>query len=405
MDQKTTVKNVNILDMRKTPKETFDKIGFIKNVNLLFLSPETSSYLPGISSKNLNAVVEVPADVELQTIMSSVTIDASFLSSIPSSKFLMVMGRVVVGPDVTADLINAKLNGLSVMGKLICPESVAGLLQSKAKVLMGETISYPASAVLVTSALTLDDAFLDSLDDGSELVIAGSLRVVDDVTSERIERKIRALHAHGSILCRQEHALVVKAKLVGSRNMTVIPAGHSLVEGALTLDALTLQTLDNERLFCMGDIIISADVDAQALDCSLDKISSLGAVICPIKLKDVLKAKCDMLDNRVVLYEGTLWYVDDDRHLVPDQFGYIEGPMTIVIRAELTIEADVSPESILDRIDKIHNLGEIVCQPEQIPAIEARLGIREGDVSTPKEAKEEAADQGPSIGNANMLVL
>ncbi|MCK5245365.1 hypothetical protein KAR02_00590, partial [Candidatus Bipolaricaulota bacterium] len=137
----------------------------------------------------------------------------------------------------------------------------------------------------------------------------------------------------------------------------------------------------------------------------LSKLGTLGVILCPITLKDVLKTKCDMLDNRVVLYEGTLWYVDDDRQLLPDQFNYIDGLMTIVVRADLEIASDVSPETILERIHKIHNLGDIICRPEHVPAIEARLGIREGDVVTPKTDEAESADEGPYIGNANVLVL
>ena len=301
MDQKTIIKNVNILDMRKTAKETLDKIGFIKNANVILVSPETAGYLTGIPAKNINTVAEIPADVEIQTCMSHVTINASYLSSAPSPRFLLVMGRVIVEPDATPELIDAKLEGMVIMGKMICPEAVTGLLQSKAKLLMGSTMTYPEDAVLIANSLVLDDAFLNTLEDGSQLVVTGSLRVVDDVTSELIEQKIRTLHAHGSILCRQEHALAIKAKLVGSRNVTVIPAGHRLVEGSLTLDELTLQTLENEQLFCMGDVIINSDVDSQALDRALSKLGTLGVILCPITLKDVLKTKCDMLDNRVVL--------------------------------------------------------------------------------------------------------
>jgi len=405
MDQKTTIKNVNILDMRNTTKETVDKIGVIKNANVILVSPETAGFLTGIPAKNINTVAEIPADAKIQTCISHVTINASYLSSTSAPRFLLVMGHVIVEPDATLELIDAKLEGMVIMGKLICPETVTGLLQSKAKLLMGSTTTYPEDAVLVANSLVMDDAFLNTLDNGSQLVVTGSLRVVDDITSELIEQKIRGLHAHGNILCRQEHALAIKAKLVGSRSMTVIPAGHRLVEGSLTLDELTLQTLESEQLFCMGDVIISADVDLQALDRAISSLATLGVILCPVALKDVLKTKCDMLDNRVALYEGTLWYIDDDRQLLPDQFNYIDGLMTIVVRADLMIGSDVSPETILERIHKIHNLGDIICRPEHVPAIEARLGLREGDVVTPKTDDAESADEGPSIGNANVLVL
>ncbi|MBU1050558.1 hypothetical protein KKG90_11120 [Candidatus Bipolaricaulota bacterium] len=405
MDHKIVIKNVNILDLRKTTKETFDTIGFIKNANLILVSPETADYMPGIHAKNINTVAEIPPNVEIQTCMSHVTIDANYLSGFPSPRFLLVMGKVIVEPDVTQELLNTKLAGLVAMGRVICPEALAGTIQSKAKLMMGGTITYPSGSVLVANSLTLDDDYLNTLDDGTHLVATGSLRIIDHVSTELIEKKIHVLHAYGNILCRQEHALAIKAKLAKTKGMTVIPAGHRLIEGSLPLDTLTLQTLENEKMFCMGDVIIDANVDSQALDAAISKLGTLGAILCPVALKDVLKAKCDMLDNRVVLYEGTLWYVDDARQLLADQFDYIDGLMTLVIRDELTIGPDVSPETILKRIHKIHNLGDIVCQPEQQAAIEARLGIREGDISTPCEPETEKMDEGPYIGNANVLVL
>ncbi len=74
------------------------------------------------------------------------------------------------------------------MGKIICPEAVAGILQSKAKLMMGGTVTYPAGSVLVGTSLTLDDDYLNTLDDGTQLVTIGSLRVIDHVTTSLIER-------------------------------------------------------------------------------------------------------------------------------------------------------------------------------------------------------------------------
>ena len=405
MDQMITVKNVNILDLRKTPKETFDKIKIIKNINVLLVSPETARYLPGIPSKNVNIVVEMPGDAETVTCMSSLTVNANYLANAASRKFLVVMGRILVEPDVTPELINEHLAGIALMGKLICPESVVSALHAKASMLSGATITYPKDAVLVTHSLTLDDAFLNSLDDGSHVVVTGSLRILDEVTNELIERKIKALQARGSILCRQEHALPIKARLANTRGMTVIPSGHRLVEGSLILDELTLQTLDHEQLFCMGDIIIADDIESRALDHAVAKMMSMGAILCPARLTDVLKTKCDMLDNQVILYKGTLWYIDSERQLLADQFEYIDGSMTIVVRGDLKIASDVSAQAILDRVAKIHNLGEIECQTEHMAAIESRLGIREGEVRTPHVHDLDEDADGPSLGNGNIMVL
>jgi hypothetical protein len=404
MDQKTILGNVNVLDVRKTPKETFDKLSFIKNVNIVLVSDETAGYLPGIPTKNLNAVAHVPANVEVQTCMSHLTLNTDYFTGFSAPKFLLIMGHAIVEPDVSQELIDEKIDGMVIMGKLVCPASLSGALQSKAKLLMGRTVIYPEDAILVTRSLTLDDAFLNRVPDGAKLVVTGSLRVLDDISPDLIERKLESLQVEGSILCRQECEFVLKSKLAPGCDMIVIPTAHRLIEGTLTLDPMTLQSVDSESFFGMGDIFISKDTEAEMLDHGVASMKCLGVIVCPSRLKDVLKTKCDMLGNRVVLYDGALWYVDDDRELLPEQFEYIEEPMTIVNRADLTIGSSVPPQTILDRIHKIHNLGDIICQPEHIPAIEARLGLREGDV-VQQETDTDETNEGPTIGNANYLVL
>lgn len=404
MSEKITLGNVNVLDVRNTPKETFDRLEMIRNVNVILVSPETASYLPGIPAKNINAVANLPADVDVKTCMSTVTLSADYLEGLPAQTFLLVMGRLIVEPDVTAEMIDAHLAGLVVMGKVISPNTVLGALQAKTSLMMGSAVAYPADAILISSAMKLDDAFLKGLPGKTKLVVIGSLRVIDDISDDQIEAKIQSLTAIGSVLCRQEHAMTLREKLERPGNMVVIPAGHRLIEGPLSLDKLSAQSLDGARLFCLGDVLIADEVDAALLDRALARIESLGVIVCPAKLKDILTSKCDMLGNRVILYEHSVWYVNNDRQLLAEQFDYVEGAMTIVNRGDLEIAEDVSAETLMAKIDKIHNLGDITCEPDQISAIEARLGIRDGDVNS-RKPKPPVSETQPTLGNANMLVL
>ena len=62
----------------------------------------------------------------------------------------------------------------------------------------------------------------------------------------------------------------------------------------------------------------------------------------------------------------------------------------------LTIGADIDPRVLADRLSKVHNLGEIRCTPDQMGAVQARLGINEGELVDSTQA--EAADAGSNIG-------
>ena len=45
----------------------------------------------------------------------------------------------------------------------------------------------------------------------------------------------------------------------------------------------------------------------------------------------------------------------------------------------LVVSPDVEPKTLADRLDRVHNLGDIYCSQAQMGAIQARLGISEGD--------------------------
>ncbi len=111
-----------------------------------------------------------------------------------------------------------------------------------------------------------------------------------------------------------------------------------------------------------------------------------------------------MLGNRVVLYEDNVWYVDNERQLLPEQFDYVEGNMTIINRGDIEVVEAVSAQMLMEKVAKIHNLGHIVYGPDQISAIEARLGVRDGDIKVRKPDEPEDKSQ-PTLGNANVLVL
>ena len=50
------------------------------------------------------------------------------------------------------------------------------------------------------------------------------------------------------------------------------------------------------------------------------------------------------------------------------------------MRGDLRIAADIDPRVLADRLHKVHNLGRIVCTPEQMGALQARLGLDEGQL-------------------------
>ena len=404
MSEKKTIGNVNILDLRKTSEETIRGIEKVGNVNILLYSPETASFVSQISMGNVNVSIEAPQDVENRTVMGNLRLTPDSLDGDIDGKFHIVMGNVIVetGPaDASLEKTISGLAGLAVMGNVYCPESLAPAVQSKIMTQMGNFIPYPDDATLITGTLDLSAGLLEGIDKPKGFVVTGSLRAIENV-SAAVARKIEYLRVYGSIVCAEENADAIRSKLRGGKSrLTVVPSGYRYHDGDLELNAASLESMSGAKLFCSGMVVFAADVEPASIETGLEGVRSLGLIACPERLKDAIKSKLDLIEDRVIFYEGDLWLYDEEHTLHASRFEYSEGKATALVIGELRIEPDVSPATLADRFHVIHNLGEIRCTPEQMGAIEARLGIHEGELRDSTLKEKEHYD----IGNANVLAL
>jgi hypothetical protein len=404
MSDGKTIGNVNLLDIRKTTEEAISGIGRIGNVNVVLYSPATASYVARLNCRNVNSSIEVPADVELRTTMGSLQLAPGSMLASGEKTFHVVMGSVTVESDFdrgSSSELFSGVAGLVVMGSVLCPESLSGVLRAKIRQHMGSFATYPDDALLITGSLELNAGFLAELEKPTGLVVTGSLLAIEDVFAA-LKRKVDYLQVHGRIVCSEENADAVRSKLrAGGRSLTIVPSGYRYHEGDLRLDAATLESLSGARLLCTGTVVFDPDAEPSAVERGITGLRSLGLIVCPKRLKDALKAKIDMIGDRVVFYEGELWLFDEEHTLRASRFEFLDGKATALVTGELRIEPDVEPSVLADRFHVVHNLGEIRCTPEQMGAIEARLGIHDGELldSTPKE--KEPLD----IGNVNVLAL
>jgi hypothetical protein len=117
-----------------------------------------------------------------------------------------------------------------------------------------------------------------------------------------------------------------------------------------------------------------------------------------------MSRKCNILETRAIFYEGELWLVDGSEQLSASRFEYLDGKATLVVTGALALDEDVEPGVLANRLVKVHNMGAIKCTPEQRGAIQARLGMNEGEIGA-GEAEEAPEEGARYLGNVNHLVL
>jgi hypothetical protein len=401
LESGTVIGNVNVLDLRKVSAETVASIGKIGNVNMLIYSRATAPLIPKLNLANVNISLEAPE--EAQVVTGQVIIDRDYFQGREQPVFLVVTGQVLVKPGVKPEDVEKGLGGLAVVGQIMCPEPVQGVVQAKTTQLLGRSVVYPASGRVIMGSLAMDEAFLKGLEDESDLVILGSLRVPKVVANDLLAQKLGKLHVMGGIRVHEENAEAIRARLSnGAAKITVIPPGFALVEKPLVLDDTVLEALPSPKLFCLERVEVDAGTSLDVLDERLAEIVAKRLLLCPAGLKGVMSRKCDILETEAIFYEGELWLVDGEEQLAAPRFEYLSGKATLVVTGMLAIDAGVAPKVLADRLAKVHNLGFISCTPEQQGAIQARLGLKEGTLGSQEKKEEEGSRR---LGNVNHLVL
>jgi hypothetical protein len=408
------VKNVGVLDLRKSGVEDIARLAKIVNVGLVLCPGDPAETLAGVSMVNTGHVMPVPGDVEFQLEQGKTVFSRAYFEGREGPLDLLVMGSSQVDPDVPEEEIESKLGRLVVVGSLSVPEHLEDAVRRKILSVAGSVHTYrcPASAQFTHGTLTLDEGYLEKLADGSEYAVLGDLRVPRVLPDALLRRKVSALYVTGSITCHQENVATLREVLASEGvSIKTIPAGFTLVEEPLVIDSAALDSLPGDRLYCTKRVQIESDVSPAALDAQLAALIGKELVFCPAALGSVIAKKTDWTVTQVVLYEGVLWIVDDERQLPAYALEALEGVATLAVFGELSLDPTIAPEVIAAHLAKVHNMGQISGTPEQLAAIEPLLGMRDGNLAdataTEAPAKEPAQEEEEYEfrGNAGYLVL
>ena len=404
--QPLKIKNVGVLDMRKASADWFSRPTQFENVGMLVYSPESRNLLAQAAMGNVGVTLEASADAQL--VQGEVTISAASLKGRSAPLRLAVMGQVIVDADVTAQALAEGLGELAALGVVICPERLGGIVQSKMAHHMGAVKTYRGGdrLRLVSGKLVLDEAFLRSLPDASQIVAVSSVDAREILPNDLIAQKIESLEVMGGkVRCRGENAEAIQAVLDRSMGATVreVPVGFTPMRRLLRLNRTTLGMLPGSKVYCPETVIVGDDIEAEDLQRALEALVAEDLLICPARLQATMGAICNLANTKPVFYEGELWLIGSEETLRESRFDFLTGQATLVVTGALQIDPSVEPATLYERLHAVHNFGVISCAPDQEAALRARLEIDAGAFSETTELDDDEAS--PGMQNIGVLTL
>lgn len=393
---KKTIGNIGTLDLTETAPETVEEIEKIGNVGVVIVSKATAPLLNRVKIGNVGSTIEM--NPGFKVVNGKMELAPNFSAGSKAPVSFLIQGKLEVKPDVKPEEIEQGIDKLVVNGKILCPESLLPVIQSKLASLNGKISSYPDGARVVSGDLDLDDRFLRSLAPGANLYILGNLRMTTDCDPALFSGRIESIGFSGKAVIREECAEAFFRKL-GKQSppqVEIIPAGFRHFDDELALSRLNIRKFDQLGIQAEKTIRIEPDVTEELLRKHIRAIHAKGCIFCPAGLADAVMDLVDDPSARILHYAGRLVLVEDEYSVSREELEACDQVTTFGVSGELSFEADIPASLAKEKIEFIDNFGEIEAPKALLGVIRLKLRTREGEVSASDELTGED-DQGKNV--------
>lgn len=389
-DKKSLEINCAVCDVRSAAEETLSIYKKVEiNAAILITNPAAQALL-GRCAAELNCAntIALEEDVRFSMFNGSMSIKPS--QTPPAEKtYLLLNGSLDIEPGSEAAL--ESYTGITVNGSVTCPESTASLLRSRVTV-NGSFRTYPDGCIRLKKSAQLDRFFhlrarQDALYYAAKRVIALS----PDIQFEKLaEKNIR--FSTPKLLVTETLAEKAVPLFDETSDIVILPDGCAFVNDDAELDEALVKRYGG-KLYIAGDLTIASK--AAGL---LDQISFLrldGDLLVARSLRDrVLDMDVEYGDLYTV--GGTVLSNWGSHNISACMLEHAEDGLSAVGCANISIDADVTPELLREKLVSIINCASVSCATKEQTDAVALLARGVASISLSGQAdgaKEDGRDE------------
>lgn len=378
--------NAALCDMTRLSAEVLDAYEAITiNAGSIVVSARMKELISRIPvAMNAAQILQAEEGTQVSIKNGKAEITGSEAPAMPT--MLIVNGQLIIHPD-SAEALKGYVN-ITVNGKMIFPKSLGQHL-SMAQV-NGLSLSYPDDAILIDSALKVDEMFILRAK-GGHYYVMGDVTLIDE------NLDIKALSDKGTHFT-VRRAFIAQKLLKEAlplfddkARITPIPEGYAFVEGENTLSNHLISS-KGTRLFFPKKLAIPRDQEE-----ALRKLSGLhveGDIKLPESLLDALMALKPQY-QKLLLYKGLL--INDKSNMTVSQALLDQNPegLTIEDCGAVTLEECISAQTILDKLI-IRDCGAVLCQADQeVALLQVTSDVGTVSVINPREDTQPSEKEDP----------
>lgn len=352
-----------ILDLRHLSEETlasYEQIGM--QAALVLTGPDTETLLAKHAVELEAALVHRCDD---ETAVNVVNGKATLCAARkPEGKtILIVNGKLNIDADA-ADTLRA-YEKIVVNGKVLCPESLVGLVTEKCSV-NGKLSAYPDDAVVLNGTVKLDRLFLLRAQERLYWTDRQFVAAAPDLDAAALAAK-GARFSAPRVLLAERFVETLLPLFNEDAEVTVLPEGTVLVDDDLELTSRSIRRY-GARIHVLGDVTVSAEA-ADALE-QLEYLHSSGDVLLPAALEDAFCSIPDVVYKGLRVMKGKLIHGSAEAKINASVLASAADGISCMDCNIVTLDKMLTPEEIMARL-QLNSCAVVCCTAAQEAAVTA----------------------------------
>lgn len=301
----------------------------------------------------------------------------------------VIANRAVVDLTHTTREDLARITRIRNVATVVAGDSVAGAVSTIPMENVGDVITVPDGTLLSTQpgVTTVGGESLAGAESGNEmLIVSGVLVITTPVTQVRY----RQIAVSGVVLAPvgSEAALgAALSRVNGVVSYYPYAEGQQVkaLTGQITLDGDALSNPtggENDVLVAAGQLIVTTPV----ANVGYRNVVVGGQAILP-------RASRPVLSPALTVHGQTVWYggseprvIFDDESFARAYFELLDEPISLIVLGDITIEADVTPELLREKVTDIALLGDVTTPKALVPVLQVLATERLGAIKPLEDA-------------------
>lgn len=376
-----------VCDIRGLREETLAGYERVRlDCGVVLTSPESRELL-GRSGAEVKAanVLDIDGDVKVSSVNGRAEITPAQTAP-PCRIYLIVNGVLDIAPGSEDQLRHYA--GITVNGSVACPKSMVSLLAGT--VVNGTVAAYPDGCIRLKKTALLDRTFPLRAREGALYYAAGRIAALDPaIDFARLAAK-NVRFSTPRLLVAEGLAEAAVPLFDEEAEITVLPDGCAFLNDDASLDEALLRRTGG-KLYLRGSLRVGAE-SAPLLE-RFTFLRVTGDVLAARGAAEAVEASCAQY-QRLQMVGGVLLSGRTVLTVGRELLERAEDGVSIADCVDVTVEEDVPPELLRERLVSVTGCVNVACTEEQRTAIEH---VAEDVVNLGRPERAEAQEDGDLV--------